>query len=173
SGRTIDARSDVFSFGVVLYEILAGQRPFTGDSNVQILHAIINDSPPPLSKLRPETPYDLRVIVEKATEKEPSDRYQSMRDMVVDLKRLQRIKPADSALPLGERAMGRPWRLYTGVALVLAIGLFASMWYLDRAEFFWTNPLANAQFTRLTDFEGAEFDAAISADGKFVAFKSD
>src|SRR5262249_4620524 len=83
SGRTIDARSDVFSFGVVLYEILAGQRPFAGDSDVEILHAIINDSPPSLAKLRPETPYNLRLVVEKATEKDPSDRYQSMREMVV------------------------------------------------------------------------------------------
>jgi serine/threonine protein kinase len=106
SGRTIDARSDVFSFGVVLYEILAGQRPFAGDSNVAILHAIINDSPPSLAKLRPETPYDLRVIVEKATEKDPSDRYQSMREIVVDLKRLQRIRPADQALPLRSRPGG-------------------------------------------------------------------
>jgi serine/threonine protein kinase len=173
SGRTIDARSDIFSFGVVLYEILAGQRPFAGDSNVEILHAIINDSPPSLAKLRPETPYDLRVIVEKATEKDPSDRYQSMRDMVVDLKRFQRIKPADLALPLRDKKMSHAWRFYATAALVLPIAVFATIWYLDRAEFFWKNPLAYAQITRLTDFEGAEFDAAISADGKFVAFKSD
>jgi Tol biopolymer transport system component len=113
------------------------------------------------------------VIVEKATEKDPSDRYQSMREMVVDLKRLLRIRPADQALPLREKRASRPWRLYALAAVVLSIAFFAIIWYLDRAEFFWKNPLANAQFTRLTDFEGTELEAAISADGKFVVFKSD
>src|SRR5206468_5611139 len=77
SSRRRHTRSDRDWSSDVCSSDLAGRRPFTGDSYVQILHAIINDCPPPLSKLRPETPYDFRVIVEKATEKDPSDRYQS------------------------------------------------------------------------------------------------
>jgi eukaryotic-like serine/threonine-protein kinase len=84
SGKPVDARSDIFSFGVVLYELLEGQRPFTGATELEVLKTIIHGAPEPL---RAETPLALRIVVEKALEKEPAERYQSMREMVVDLRR--------------------------------------------------------------------------------------
>src|SRR5688572_10728662 len=72
SGRPLDARSDVFSFGIVLYEALAGRRPFTGPTMPDVLYAILHVPPAPLP---PEVPARLRLIVEKALEKEPADRF--------------------------------------------------------------------------------------------------
>ncbi len=96
--KPLDARSDVFSFGIVMYELLAGRRPFVGASDLEVLQQILHGSPQPL----PETiPLPLRGIVEKALEQDPADRYQSMREMVVDLRRVarQRIGRVDQRLP--------------------------------------------------------------------------
>ena len=87
SGQPLDSRSDIFSFGVVLYEMLSGKRPFGGRTDLEVLKTIIHGELPPLSEEVPET---YRNVVEKALEKSPAERYQSMREMVVDLRRGQR-----------------------------------------------------------------------------------
>ena len=87
SGEPIDARSDVFSFGVVLYEMLAGHQAFEGKTSLEVLQKVIHASPAPLPD---EVPLSLRLAVEKALEKDPAERYQSMREVAVDLKRLTR-----------------------------------------------------------------------------------
>ncbi len=169
AGRPIDARSDIFAFGVVLYELLAGARPFAGKSDIDVLHAILHSQPQPL-QAAPE----LRLMVEKALEKDPADRYQWMRDMVVDLKRAQRLKSAETAV---ERAPTKPrrrrWGIAAGIAAVLLAAAAATVWRLWQKDYFWENPLAGARIERLTDFEGNELDAAISPDGKITAFLSD
>ena len=112
-------------------------------------------------------PLELRSIVEKALEKDPSDRYQSTRDLVVDLKRVSRLRaPEPTQLGAGEPKSKRRWRLVLASLAAVLIVQAAALWVLLQSDFFWTNPLANAQFTRLTDFEGSEMDAAISPDGK-------
>src|SRR5207249_3836107 len=93
-GKPVDARSDIFSLGTVLYELLANERPFTGESDVDVLHAIIHTQPRPLLEL----PAELRIIVEKALEKDSTDRYQSTRELVVDLKRFQRLNTAEASV---------------------------------------------------------------------------
>ena len=115
-------------------------------------------------------PLLLRIAVEKALEKDPAERYQTMRDLVVDLKRALRIKTAEPS-PVPAVSRNRPW--WTGVAAMLALIAGALFWLLLRTPAPFENPLANAHFTRLTDFPGFEEDAAISPDGKFVAFVSD
>src|SRR3984957_12624753 len=87
SGQPLDARSDIFSFGVVLYEMLSGKRPFGGRTDLEVLKKIIHGELPPFSE---EVPEAYRNVVEKALEKSPAERYQSMREMVVDLRRGQR-----------------------------------------------------------------------------------
>ena len=172
SGKLLDARSDIFSFGVVLYELLAQRRPFRGATDLEILQTIIHQTAEPLDA---SVPFELRLVAEKALEKDPAERYQTMRDLVVDLKRVQRRSSANTAIESGhgERSRGAwKWAVVAGAAAALLAGFFV----LSRRETSappWQNPLANATFTRLTDFEGSEFDAAISADGKWVAFVSD
>jgi serine/threonine protein kinase len=172
SGRAVDARSDIFSFGIVLYETLSGQRPFTGATELEVLQKVIHTTPPPL----PETvPSGLRSVVEKALESDPADRYQSMRELAVDLRRMTRQKEADHPPPAVVAPKGYawlPWALTATLVTMLVAGL--GVWiFSHRRPPTVQNPLSNAQFTRLTDFEGAETNPAISPDGKLVAFVSD
>jgi Tol biopolymer transport system component/predicted Ser/Thr protein kinase len=175
SGRRVDARSDVFAFGVVLYELLAGKRPFLGSSDVDVLHAIVHATPQALGELSPDLPWSVRALVEKALEKVPDDRYQSMREAVVDLRRAARARREEAAAVVRPAPSGakRGWIVLAALQSTLLAALAAAAWWLDRSDFFWRNPLADAQFRRLTDFEGSELDAALSADGKLVAFVSD
>lgn len=168
SGRAVDARSDIFSFGVVLYEAFGGERPFTGATDLEVLQKVIHATLPPL----PETvPAGLRNLVEKALENDPADRYQSMRELVVDLRRVVRQKVADHPPPAVVVPKRYTWLPWTLVAMLVA-GLGA--WILAHRPLRTVqSPLSNAQFARLTDFEGAETNPAISPDGKFVAFISD
>jgi eukaryotic-like serine/threonine-protein kinase len=101
TGQPVDARSDVFSFGTVLYETLALQRPFTGASDVETLMAVVHREAPPL----PDTiPRSVRTIVERALRKAPADRFPSMRDMVVELRRVVRQSDeTSSAVPATRR----------------------------------------------------------------------
>jgi serine/threonine protein kinase/TolB-like protein/Tfp pilus assembly protein PilF len=128
SGQPLDARSDIFSFGVVLYEALAGQRPFTGASDLDVLNAIVQRPAAPLPE---EVPLPLRMVVEKALEKDPVDRFQSMRDMVVDLRRVARQSgdaPARSAaspgVALRHTMARRRWLTLSAATAAIAAILF-------------------------------------------------
>jgi len=114
SGQKLDARSDIFSFGVVLYEMLAGRRPFGGVTELEVLKTIIHGVPEPLGA---EVPQPARAVVEKALEKDPAERYQTMRDMVVDLRRLARQPDAKTAR--------LPWTWAAAVVLVLLVAVAA------------------------------------------------
>ncbi|REJ78587.1 MAG: serine/threonine protein kinase [Acidobacteria bacterium] len=110
-GKEIDARSDVFSFGVVLYELLGGQPPFQGETMTDILAAIINSEPPPLKSLAPHLPPELLRIVGKTLKKRKEQRYHSTRDLLVDLKELRdelllEAKLESTAVP--DRPEGKP-----------------------------------------------------------------
>jgi serine/threonine protein kinase/Tol biopolymer transport system component len=172
AGNPVDARSDIFSFGVVLYELFAGQRPFVGKTYADLLHALLHSAPRPLAESRPDTPAELRLIVTKALENDPADRYQSMKEMLVDLRRAQRAIATPATLGRTQaRSSGLGWLGWAAVA-VSVISMAVALWLFSRPEE-WKDPFAEARFTRLTDFEGSELDAAISADGKFVVFLAD
>jgi Tol biopolymer transport system component len=180
SGKSLDARSDIFSFGIVLYELVAARRPFDGVSDLEVLQQIIHGTAAPLPQ---QTPSGLRAIIEKALERDPADRYQSMRELVVDLRRLARQKsesfssatvtsPAGASRP--QASVAPAWRAIAVVTLVLlAIASTTGGWLWAQRGRGSANPVANAQFTRVTDFDGAENDAAISRDGRFVVFRAD
>jgi len=119
-GKTVDARSDIFSFGIVLYEMLSGRQPFSGESDLRVLHAVLHDAAPPLSE---KIPAPLRAVIAKAMEKEPANRYQSAADMAIDLRRWKR--DAESRAGIGPRPANRRWRIIapcvaTGLALLAA-----------------------------------------------------
>ena len=88
NGQTVDYRSDIFSFGIVLYEMIAGRRPFIGEYEAAVMYQILNDTPEPLYTLRQDLPPTFQHITNRCLEKEPQDRYQSMREIVVDLNRI-------------------------------------------------------------------------------------
>jgi serine/threonine protein kinase/lipopolysaccharide biosynthesis regulator YciM len=88
-GLAVDARTDVFSFGVVMYEILAGQAPFTGETMMDVITAIINSEPQPLQRFAAHLPKELQRIVHKALKKKREQRYHSTRDLLNDLKELR------------------------------------------------------------------------------------
>jgi eukaryotic-like serine/threonine-protein kinase len=119
-GRPLDARSDVFSFGVVLYEMLAGRRPFQGGSSLSLASAILRDPPPPLRSLGPDVPRALEGIVMRCLAKRPDDRYASAGEALLDLVACRARFAARSS---GWRAVVRQPRyvwpaLLVGVALV-------------------------------------------------------
>ena len=174
SARPLDHRTDIFSLGVMLYEMVAGRRPFRGKSQVDTMHAIINDPAPPLTQQPPE----LQEIVDRALAKDPKERYQHAGDFGLDMRRFQRAfdakslasmrgsAPIRSAPPKGAR--------YIAITIaVLLVAAAAATWFGTHRAGRWSNPLEDATFTRLTDYEGSEMDAALSPDGKFVAFISD
>jgi Tol biopolymer transport system component/predicted Ser/Thr protein kinase len=171
SGQKVDARSDIFSFGAVLYEMLAGRRPFVGKADLEVLQKVIHEAPLPLEE---GVPVKVQTVAEKALEKDPAERYQSMREMTVDLKRLARLKfhEQTAAPPVFGQTRGRSrWWWIAGAAAAAVISTAVWMQRPERDAI--DNPLANAQFSRFTDFPGSETEAAISRDGKFVAFRSD
>jgi serine/threonine protein kinase/tetratricopeptide (TPR) repeat protein len=122
AGKPLDARSDIFSFGVVLYELLAGRRPFAGANDLELMQDIIHGTPQPLPG---EIPVGLRGVVEKALEKDPAHRYHSMRDMVLDLRRLMRPS-GDAMAPVAEGRRTIAWAFIaaTGVLLIAGIAIW-------------------------------------------------
>ena len=92
----VDRRSDIFSFGAVLYEMMTGQPPFRGDYEAAVVYSILNEDPEPITGLRTGAPMELEKIVDKCLEKQASERYQHADELIVDLQRLQRDLPSGS-----------------------------------------------------------------------------
>src|SRR6202521_5804642 len=139
SGKPLDARSDIFSFGIVLYEILGGKRPFTGATDLEPLKTIIHGAPEPLGG---EVPLALRNVVEKALEKDAADRYQTMREVVVDLRRsLRPGKEEPESAP--QRQRKRSWLPWAVAAIMTVAAAGVAGYFLTRPA----APVLTSQFT--------------------------
>jgi serine/threonine protein kinase/tetratricopeptide (TPR) repeat protein len=109
-GHDVDSRSDIFSFGVVLFEMLTGKLPFKGDYEAALMYEIMNERPQSAESLRPDIPSELTHIINRALEKDPNDRYQSISDLLIDLRRLKRdsTKVSRPAMPAAESSKEQP-----------------------------------------------------------------
>lgn len=107
-GRQVDARSDIFSFGVVLYEMLTGQRPFEGETEAAVMHSILVGEPVPIEKQLPDTTSEVIHVFNRALEKDPDERYQTVHDMLIDLRRAKKETSRVSRRPLETVTAERP-----------------------------------------------------------------
>jgi len=138
-GHTADRRSDVYSLGVILFQLLTGELPFRGVARM-IMHQVINDEPPSPRKLRANIPKDLATITLKCMEKEPSRRYQTAHDVAAELRRFLAGKPIQ-ARPVGRIEYAWRWcrrnrlvaALCCAVVFALAAGTATSMYYAVQA----------------------------------------
>ena len=165
-GEASDARSDIFSFGAVFYEMLTGTRAFKRETSTETMTAILREDPAGLTDTGwQQGPLALQRILVRCLEKNVERRFQSASDLAFAIESLSGTSTAQS-VPLSKSR--RPWLAWVMAAALL---MGTAVWEIVRPAAAPANPLEKAYFTRVTDFESVE--AAISPDGRFVAFISD
>ena len=185
----VDARSDIFSFGVVLFEMLTGKMPFSGDYEAAIMYSILNEEPDPLQKQLPDAPSELLHILNRALEKDPQDRYQSTADLVSELQRLKKqtgrvSRKSLAGMPLPPKAqpdsaematiatsprgkrMLTPAVWITGAVVLAAIVAFFAIRFTGETDNAATD-FQEMEIKRLST-SGNVWTTAISGDGKYL-----
>ena len=170
--KELDARTDLFSFGVVLYEMATGVLPFRGESSGVIFNSILERVPTPAARLNPDLPPKLEEIISKALEKDRGLRYQHASEIRTDLKRLTRDSAssqpgAGSSVPSVAKVEGQvsiKWKLVV-VGVVVAIIAVALFLYDTHRS-----PPLRAEYEQLTEFPDSVSQPALSPDGRMLAF---
>ncbi len=146
SGKAIDLRTDLWSLGAVLYEMLAGRPPFLGDTQLHVMHAIVHEEPPGLREVLPDLPAEVDAIVSRALQKDPARRYQSAAEMVNDLS----ASLASLEAPPERSGLRTVYAVPAAVLVLLAAA--ASVWFYQRSEKrHWTRAQAIPEIGRLKD----------------------
>jgi len=168
--KELDARTDLFSFGTVLYEIATGSLPFHAETSGMIFNAILNREPTPPLRVNPAMPQDLARVISKALEKDREVRYQHASELRADLKRLRRDATSGKVQTFEERAE-RPasWkRTFTVLAAVAVVLLFTAV-VLYRSEMN-KRPPAGSEWVQLTNLVDSATSPALSPDGRMLVF---
>jgi serine/threonine protein kinase len=161
--KTVDHRSDIFSFGAILYEMLTGKRAFSGQTEVDTITAVLKEEPPEMTLVRPNIPAAFDRIGRHCLEKEPEDRFQSARELVFALGTVSDISTSRSVVAF--RPAMLPWRRWlpgaAAAVLLAAAGIFAGMHF---------KPVSNPAYRRLTFERGTIYSARFSPDGGSVVY---
>jgi hypothetical protein len=174
-GKELDGRSDIFSLGAVLYEMLTGQRAFQGKSQLSVASAILDKDPEPISMLQPMTPPMLERAIKRGLAKEPDDRWQTARDLELELKWIaeggSQIRLAPLGAAKGIHALGR-WPILLGIASLLLVGLVTGLavWNLKPSP---PRPVSRTVITLPPGQRLAALDqpaVALSPDGTHLAY---
>jgi eukaryotic-like serine/threonine-protein kinase len=166
-GEKLDARSDLFSFGSVLYEMATGQRPFPGASAVAIEAAIVNMEPQPIRQLKSGLPERFEQIVARTLEKDRERRYQSTADLHADLCTLHAKLAPQTGIPANHRPPSKQLYALVAVLVLAVLGIVALLRKSPSPQ-----PFKDFAITQITNTGRAE-QVAISPDGKYAAYVSD
>ena len=169
-GRPADSRSDIFAFGAILYEMLAGRRAFQGDSAADTMSAILREDPPDLSVTNQNVSPGLERILHHCLEKNPEQRFQSARDLAFDLEALSGLS-APSARTVPVAAPRRPRWLVAAAALTLLAAVVAASYAIGRRMERRSAPAVQV-FRQLTFAQQPIFNARFTPDGNTVVFSA-
>jgi eukaryotic-like serine/threonine-protein kinase len=165
-GRATDARSDIFSFGVILHEMLSGARPFRGDSAADTMSAILREDPPDLSVTNRTVSPALERVVRHCLEKSPEQRFQSVRDLAFDLEAL-----STAATQRVEAPPARGLRRLSRVGFPTMVGLAALLTGLLAGRFLLEpRPTSAVGYKRLTFRRGSVDSARFAPDGQTIVY---
>jgi serine/threonine protein kinase/sugar lactone lactonase YvrE len=166
-GRRLDARSDIFSFGSLLYEMVTGRKPFAGDSQLSLLSKILTEDPAPPSQLAPRVSYDVERTILRCLRKDPARRFQTMADLKVALEDLADDSASGTQTPLPSSSGSRRWPWTWAAALVLVIVAASFVVWLTWSS---TESVAPLRATPLISLPGMTRSPSFSPDGNQVAF---
>ena len=170
-GKLVDARSDIFSFGAVLYEMATGTRAFQGDSRLSTLSAVLRENPKPPSQAAPGVPRELDRIIARCLRKDPARRFQAMPDLKVALEELKEESDSGTvevaAGTAAPPARTRPGLMVASAAVTVLVAAAAAWYFLRPAS----KPLPPMQSVPLTTYTGGQGHPSFSPDASQVAFE--
>jgi len=169
-GKPADARSDVFSFGTVLYEMITGRRAFSGATRMSTLAAILSAEPPPPSQAIPGLSPDLEKLILRCLRKSPERRWQSMADLKVALEDMREELDVRKVAGYSVSTRAARWKTILAVSAAIAAVAFGAWWLATRPR---PEARPTTFLTRLTSDVGWTDYPAISLDGKMLAYASD